>query len=155
MELHGLDCSKASPNKHPYQVLTPSLGGSAALSLLNYTAINASLHDAPGVKGTVPRWMLPVNITHAEAYSPAIAMVFDYEYEMVSSSLISNSSPVSVLYRLVQALGLGSKWPYRDLGAEEVSISASVLRGFKIAPNSGAKVNLTFTLGQILSVSNQ
>ncbi|KAJ3038825.1 hypothetical protein HDV00_000313 [Rhizophlyctis rosea] len=114
-------------------LLTPSTTTENQL-LLNYTSIKYPLVSASGVQGAVPRWMLPVNMTLNDVNNSAIAMIFDWNLE--------------------KQLGLGAKWPYQDLGKNEVSMSASVLRAYKIQPNSGAKVNLTFTLNGLLSGSS-
>ena len=51
--------------------------------LLNYTSLKSRLDAASGVKGAVPRWMLPVNITFDGLDNAAIALMFDWELEKV------------------------------------------------------------------------
>jgi len=52
----------------------------------------------------------------------------------------------------MQSIGLGSSWPYRNLGDHEISITASVLRSLSIPPNSGRKAQIQINLLQILQV---
>ncbi|KAJ3299821.1 hypothetical protein HK104_006755 [Borealophlyctis nickersoniae] len=112
-------------------LLTPSPSNTSQSLFLNYTSINASLADSASAAGAAPRWIAPVTIGFNNLNVSAYALVMDHQYE--------------------QKIGLGRRWPYRDLRKLEVSLSASVMRSHKIMPNAGQRVNITLSLAQFMS----
>ncbi|RKP01614.1 hypothetical protein CXG81DRAFT_25710 [Caulochytrium protostelioides] len=125
-------------------ILTTALSHESQSPFLNFTAINSSIQAVPEVQGASPRWILPARVVPAAA-----------DYRDLDATYTS-PPPENIYLAVINSdwekhIGLGTRWPYRALGRNEISISASVLRAFKIPPQTGRQVNVTIELASFLS----
>jgi hypothetical protein len=119
--------------------MSPDLSQLSQRFLLNYTSINQSLSDVNSIKGTVPRWILPANVT-----SPASANR--------NINITAAATVVVMDTAWENRIDYTPLWPYRSLSVGEVHVTASLLRSIGARPNRGDRVLVGINLLQALRV---
>ncbi|KAI9140455.1 FtsX-like permease family-domain-containing protein [Paraphysoderma sedebokerense] len=116
-------------------LMTPPLSTGQS-SFINYTYVNRSLTGTAGVAGSSPRWLVPAQVSKKEDGQNQSSV---QSFNSAAFLLVADS------YQEKDA-GIGTAWPFRPLGENEVHVTSSLLRALKCRPNSGDKIIVTFSV---------
>ncbi|ORZ31776.1 FtsX-like permease family-domain-containing protein [Catenaria anguillulae PL171] len=100
---------------------------------INYTQLNSTLARVPYISSSVPRWLLPVNISspNASVWDPS-----------VPDPVVASAYLLVIDTQLEAQAGVGVAWPFRALGEAEAHVTGSLLRSVRKRPGMGDRINV-------------
>ncbi|KNE73088.1 hypothetical protein AMAG_17243 [Allomyces macrogynus ATCC 38327] len=122
-------------------LMTPSQDGTSMF--LNATDLTTQLASVASIRGSVPRWILPVNVTASDQGQ--------WNTSAVNRDVLATAVVLIMDSKLEQDLGVGASWKHRSLGENEAHVTGSLLRALGKRPNLGDTINLKMDLSVMMA----
>ncbi|KAJ3372407.1 hypothetical protein GGF31_001848 [Allomyces arbusculus] len=122
-------------------LMTPSQDGTSMF--LNATDLTMRLASVTSIRGAVPRWILPVNVTVSDQGQ--------WNTSAVKRDVLATAVVLIMDTKLEQDLGVGVSWKHRPLGENEAHVTGSLLRALGKRPNLGDTINLKMDLSVVMA----
>ncbi|KNE69101.1 hypothetical protein AMAG_13965 [Allomyces macrogynus ATCC 38327] len=122
-------------------LMTPSQDGTSMF--LNATDLTTRLASVDSIRGAVPRWILPVNVTASDQGQ--------WNTSAVNRDVLATAVVLIMDSKLEEDLGVGVSWKHRALGENEAHVTGSLLRALGKRPNLGDTINLKMDLSAMMA----